>query len=103
MERWLSMELARRLGAWANPWFPFPRRVLELAFRAAFGETGGDAAARFEPDRLAFVIAAILASDVEEPGYEPLARYIAQGGRTARLVDLSVKLAEAFDRYLVYR
>ena len=27
MERWLAMELSRRLGVWANPKFPFPRHL----------------------------------------------------------------------------
>ena len=31
MERWLSMQLARRLGVWANPAFPFPRQLVERA------------------------------------------------------------------------
>ena len=42
MERWLSMQLADRLGAWANPAFPFPRRAIARmldAFPAA-AETG---------------------------------------------------------------
>ncbi|MGH7805042.1 MAG: exodeoxyribonuclease V subunit gamma, partial [Candidatus Binatia bacterium] len=103
MERWLAMELAQKLGAWANPWFPFPRRLLELAFRRAMPEAEDDATAGFEPGRLAFAIAAVLADRVETPGYEPLARYVARGERAARLVDLSVRVAEAFDRYLVYR
>ena len=38
MERWLSMELSRRLGVWANPEFPFPRRLVERALDAVLGE-----------------------------------------------------------------
>jgi hypothetical protein len=37
MARWLSLELAGRLGVWANPAFPFPR---------AFDRAGGDRDAR---------------------------------------------------------
>ena len=37
MERWLAMELARRLGVWANPRFPFPRTVIEQAAAAVLG------------------------------------------------------------------
>ena len=40
MERWLAMKLAEHLGVWADPWFPFPRRLLELAFEVARNGTG---------------------------------------------------------------
>src|SRR5215510_2245220 len=29
MERWLALELATRLGVWANPAFPFPGKLVE--------------------------------------------------------------------------
>lgn len=34
MERWLSMELARKLGVWANCRFPFPNRFMLEIFKA---------------------------------------------------------------------
>src|SRR5437870_1010208 len=59
MERWLSMELARRLGVWANPDFPFPRRLIMRALNtvlAADHTTG----VCFEPEMLMWSIAALL-------------------------------------------
>ncbi len=37
MERWLSLELARRHGVWANPDFPFPRHLILRALDAVLG------------------------------------------------------------------
>jgi len=43
MERWISMELSRRLGVWANGSFPFPNLMLWRLF-TRFSETS-----QFEP------------------------------------------------------
>jgi len=37
MERWVSMELARQLGAFANGSFPFPNTMLWRAFKETLG------------------------------------------------------------------
>ena len=37
MERWLAMQLSRRLRVFANAEFPFPRHLLERAFDAVLG------------------------------------------------------------------
>ena len=33
MQRWLSIELAKSLGVWANARFPFPRHLIDTAMR----------------------------------------------------------------------
>jgi len=32
MQRWISMELARRFGVWAGAEYPFPNRLLQQLF-----------------------------------------------------------------------
>src|SRR5437762_992806 len=103
MERWLAMELSRRLGVWADPWFPFPRRLLERAFAAALPPIEEGAVGAFEPTPLTFVVAAVLAENLAAPGFETLRRYVERGDRDDRILELSVRIAEAFDRYAVYR
>ena len=39
-EGWLALELARRYGVWANPDFPFPRRLVLRAMDAVLGPPG---------------------------------------------------------------
>ena len=103
MERWLAMELSRRLGVWADPWFPFPRRLLERAFAVVLPRSEEGAVESFEPARLTFVVAAALAENLTQPGFETLRRYVERGDRDDRILELSVRIAEAFDRYAVYR
>ena len=70
MERWLSMELSRRLGVWANAEFPFPRRLIERAFDAVLGGAGDEGRA-FEPGALTWSIARAL-RDYDPTLEEPL-------------------------------
>ena len=51
MARWLGLELAARLGVWANHAFPFPRAFIELVSTAMLGEPPA-AAAAFAPETL---------------------------------------------------
>jgi exodeoxyribonuclease V gamma subunit len=102
MERWLGMELARRLGVWANPAFPFPRRVIEAALEAVLGPAGG-ATAVFEPQRLRWAVAEALAAQLGRPAYAPLRRYLADDARGTKRLQLSGRIADLFDQYAVYR
>jgi exodeoxyribonuclease V gamma subunit len=102
MGRWLAMELARRLGVWANPAFPFPRKLIETAAAAVLGPSPAGAAV-FEPAALRWAVAARLPACFGRPGFEPLRRYVGDAGGTSRLLQLSGKIAELFDQYAVYR
>src|SRR5690606_18136748 len=59
MARWLGFELARRLGVWANPAFPFPRAFIHQVAAAVLGEPPAGAAA-YQPESLTWAIAAEL-------------------------------------------
>jgi len=100
MERWVSLELASRLGIWANPRFPFPRRFLEGAMAAVLGMQGRDWEP-FLPDVLAWGVAGILPAHLGLESFAPLRRYV--GDDESMLVRLSERIAQAFDRYAVYR
>ncbi|MCU0558867.1 MAG: exodeoxyribonuclease V subunit gamma [Desulfobacterales bacterium] len=101
MERWVSMELARRNGISANLRFPFPNAFLESAFRAVCPELPGESP--FEPSVLAFRIMARLAPHLERPEFAPLRRFLENDPRAAKLSQMSHRLADLFDQYLVYR
>lgn len=103
MERWLGMELAKRLGVWANPDFPFPRRIVERALRAVLGE-GSDGLARiFEPETLLWSIAEILPALLEKGAFEPIRSYLAGDSHGRRRIQLAERIANTFDHYTVYR
>src|SRR5262245_44398914 len=56
MERWLAMELARRLGVWANPDFPFPRHLILRTLSDLVG-VDEPAESPFEPEILMWSVA----------------------------------------------
>ena len=102
MERWLSMELSRRLGVWANPEFPFPRRLVERALDAVLGEVPESGLA-FDPERLLWSVAELLPGLSRRPEFAPVARYLeGDEGARARL-QLAERIAQTFDHYVVYR
>lgn len=102
MERWLSMELARRLGVWANPDFPFPRHLIERALTAVLGppEAGADC---FTPDTLPWGIAELLPRLTDRAEFAPIRRYLAADNQGLRRVQVAQRIADTFDQYLVYR
>src|SRR5437867_1414559 len=101
MERWLSMELARRLGVWANPDFPFPRHLILRALRAlGLDQTG---AAAFEPEVLMWSIADLLVRHVRGPEFAEIRTYLAGDEYGVRRIQLAERIARLFDQYVVYR
>jgi len=102
MERWLSMQLADRLGVWANPSFPFPRHLILRALRAVLNidEAAG---ACFEPDVLLWSVADLLVTHLERREFEPIRNYLAGNQGGLRRIQLAERIAHTFDQYVVYR
>jgi exodeoxyribonuclease V gamma subunit len=102
MERWLAMQLAGRLGVWANPDFPFPRRLIERAFAAATGDDES-AGAAYEPETMMWAIADLLPQFVARPAFSAIRSYLARDEDGNRRVQLAARIAATFDQYVVYR
>jgi exodeoxyribonuclease V gamma subunit len=102
MERWLAMELASRLGVWANPDFPFPRRLVDRVLETTAGSTARDGAA-FEPERLLWSIRGLLPELTERPEFAPIRTYLAGDDRGVRALQLADRIADTFDHYVVHR
>jgi exodeoxyribonuclease V gamma subunit len=103
MERWLSMQLARRLGVWANPEFPFPRRIIERAIAAVLPEEERTGGTPFEPETAMWSIAALLPAHLGRPEFAPIAAYLEADGRDIKRIQLAQRIADTFDHYAVYR
>ncbi len=99
MERWVSMRLAERLGVWAHPWFPFPRRFLEGVFDAVIGEAGG----RFDEETLIWSIAAALPACLGDDEFAELEGYLRDDEGGLKRLQLAGRIAQVFDQYAVYR
>lgn len=102
MERWLSMQLSERLSIWANPWFPFPRTLIELCLDACLGKSP-ESAAVYKPAALQFLIARILPSLLDAPELQEVRRYLGDETDGERMLSLCGTLARLYDQYLIYR
>ncbi|MGV3534115.1 MAG: exodeoxyribonuclease V subunit gamma, partial [Chthoniobacteraceae bacterium] len=101
MRRWLSLELAGRLGVTMNCEFPFPAGFSHRLFRAIAPGLKPDSA--FDREVLPWRILSALGDLLSEPGSEPLRRYVNGEMDDVKLYQLAMQLTEVFDRYLVFR
>jgi exodeoxyribonuclease V gamma subunit len=101
MERWVTMELARRNGICANVEFPFPKVFLESVFRSL--SDAPDKLSAFDPHVLAFRIMSMLPGFLDLPDFAELQTYLAEDRHQLKLFQLSGKLAGLFDQYAVFR
>lgn len=101
MERWLSMELARRNGVCANCRFPFPNAFIDDVLKHFFPVIPEISV--FEPGVMTFSLFKILPAHINKPGFESLKRYLADDTNKLKLFQLSEKLADIFDQYIVFR
>lgn len=101
MERWLTLELSNRFGIWANAQFPFPDKMVARIFEATLdGPLVGD---WYSIDAMTWRILGQLSASLGHPSFEILRRYLSQEEKDLKRFQLAHRIAEVFDRYLVYR
>ena len=100
MRRWLSLQLAERLGICMNAAFPFPRTFLGETLRRLVPEMAP--ADAFAPDLLTWKIHRLLPALLRRPEFAPVSAYAADGD-ALKLYQLATRLAALFDQYLLYR
>ncbi|MBW2330485.1 MAG: exodeoxyribonuclease V subunit gamma [Deltaproteobacteria bacterium] len=101
MERWVSTELARHHGICANIRFPFPNAfVYEV-----FGKVIQDLPERspFDPKIMTWKIMGLLPSCVRLPGFDSLGGYLGDAVGHLKLFQVSERIADTFDQYLLFR
>ena len=94
MGRWLKLELAQRLGIWANGRFPFPDAFAQEIFAAVL--PGVPAQPRFTRDVLVWTLMELLPSVPEVQPY-------VHDDDPRRLHQLAGKLAALFEQYPIHR
>ncbi|MCH9680561.1 MAG: exodeoxyribonuclease V subunit gamma [Deltaproteobacteria bacterium] len=102
MAVWLSMRLAERFDGWVGGSFPFPQRFVQQLLAAVLGDQA-DATEAFTQPRLVWSVLAALPDHLPTPAFEELRRYVADDPRGQSRFQLAQRIAEAFDRYAVYR
>lgn len=100
MERWLSMQLASRLGIWANSRYPFPSAFVHELFKSVIPEIPERLPS--DPELLVWKIMQILPDFLMSDSFKPLSIYLSDSNQV-KLFQLSKKIADLFDQYTLYR
>jgi exodeoxyribonuclease V gamma subunit len=101
MERWVSMQLAQRHGICANGRFPFPNRFVHDVFRKVLEDVPEHSP--FDLDVMTWRIMKSLPSLMEQQGFEQIRSYLESSQGDLKRYQLSEKLADLFDQYLLFR
>ncbi|MBW2321730.1 MAG: exodeoxyribonuclease V subunit gamma [Deltaproteobacteria bacterium] len=99
MERWVSME--RHNGICGNCSFLFPNLFLQEIVKTIIPDLPEDFP--FDPVAMTFKIMNVLQSSIHLPGYESLKRYMVDDKNGMKRFQISQKIADLFDQYLVFR
>lgn len=100
MERWLCMQLADRLGIWANPEVLKPRGFLESVFKRVLESEINPA---YNNESLMWSIADLLPDLIDRKEFASIQRYLARDEEGRRRVQLSYQIANTFDEYMAHR
>ncbi|MBW1672761.1 MAG: exodeoxyribonuclease V subunit gamma [Deltaproteobacteria bacterium] len=101
MERWVSMQLARRHGICANFRFPFPNAFIHEIFQKVIPDLPERPA--FDPKTMTWRIMKLLPQCITKPGFENLSAYLGDTQRNVKRFQLSERIADTFDQYLLFR
>jgi exodeoxyribonuclease V gamma subunit len=101
MERWICLQLAERQGICANCRFPFPNALIHETFQKVLGHVPEKSP--FDPEMMTWRIMKFLPSLVERPGLTDLRAYLGDHPEELKLFELSERIADTFDQYLLFR
>jgi exodeoxyribonuclease V gamma subunit len=101
MGRWITMRLAERLGVAANIQYPLPAGFVWALIRDHIPDL--PERSTFDRSILTWRIMDLLPECLHEPGFEAIDAYLAREPDDLKWYQLSRRLADLFDQYLVYR
>jgi len=102
MERWISLQLAERHGVCANCAFHFPNAFIHEVFGTVLGENLQTPSV-FDPQIMTWRIMKTLPSLMGNPAFEPLKMYLEKERNDLRRLQVSERIADLFDQYLLFR
>ncbi|VAY02177.1 RecBCD enzyme subunit RecC [Arsenophonus endosymbiont of Aleurodicus dispersus] len=101
MSQWLQIELAQSLGIIANISFPLPETFIWNMFTRVLADIPQESA--FTKRAIAWKLMTILPSLLYKPEFKPLRQYLNEDTGKRKLYQLSARIADLFEQYLVYR
>ncbi|MDP2004107.1 MAG: exodeoxyribonuclease V subunit gamma [Rubrivivax sp.] len=102
MAEWLKMEIASAHGVCAATRVELPARFIWRAYRAVLGRAAVPPMSVMDKGPLTWRLMHLLPTLAGEPGFEPVAGFLADGD-AARRLQLAQRLADLYDQYQVYR
>jgi len=102
MQRWLSMQLASRIGVWANCEFPFPNKIVENQFAAVIPDCPAEIPF-FRPEVMSWRLMGLLQEAIGRPGFQEITGYLSDDRDGLKRMQLAQRIADTFDRYTVFR
>ncbi len=99
---WLKIALAEEIGVCAATKVALPARFMWEAYRGMLGRERVPSRAPFDKDPLTWRLMRLWPTLLEQDGYEPVARFLADGDAERRL-QLAERVADLYDQYQVYR
>ena len=101
MERWVSMELAGHNGICANCRFPFPNHFVYALFREVNPKL--EETSPFAPEIMTWKVMGALPLNLKKKGFESLQNYLSEGAADLKLFQLSQRISDLYDQYLLFR
>ncbi|MBN1663274.1 MAG: exodeoxyribonuclease V subunit gamma, partial [Deltaproteobacteria bacterium] len=101
MERWLSMELAKRHGICANCRFPYPIHFVNDLFHHIL--LAVPEKSPYEPGIMTWDVMNILPGLLDQPSFKSIGAYLGKGEGDLKLFQLADRIAGLFDQYLLFR
>ena len=102
MKRWLSMELASRIGVWANGEFLFPNDLVGKLFTELLPGSPTEPPL-FRPEVMTWRLMGLLQELAPRSGFEEISGYLKDDCDGLKRMQLAQRIAETFDRYTIYR
>ncbi len=101
MAQWLKQELAQALGIAANLQFPLPASFIWQMFHRVLPEVPEENP--YTKPAMSWRLMQLLPTCLEQADFAPLARYLSEDPDQRKRYQLSQRIADVFDQYLVYR
>jgi exodeoxyribonuclease V gamma subunit len=106
--QWLKLSLAADpaeggIGIAAALRTQLPSQFLWDAYRAVLGRDAVPAASPFDKAQLVWRLMRLLPKRLADPAFAPLARFLERDADARKLHQLSLRIADLFDQYQVYR
>ncbi|HCO00055.1 MAG TPA: exodeoxyribonuclease V subunit gamma, partial [Methylophaga sp.] len=101
LARWLNLFLASNQSIAAHIEFPFPSAWLWKLFRQVWPDIPRESP--YSTDAMSLKIFELLPTIKNQPEFEAISRYLGEADDARKMLDLSQRIADSFDQYLMYR